>query len=335
MQNILIKEIGKYIPKKLVTNEYFIEHFREDKWGNRKVEGLMNHLGRKERYFCKPGESSLTMGVEAAKDVLEKANVTAEEIDMIVFVSATPEYTIPTNAVMLHKALHAENAHSVFDLNASCTGMITALDTVTSIMKTHDKIKKALVVGSFHASSVVRFDDAVAYPNFADAATAVILEKLEEESERGFIGNSYYTKSCMADQVKLPAVGNSNVLLGDYSIYYRRLEWNPFDSKFFTDEFIARIQEMFSENHITDDDIAYYAFSQLSNTQNKETLMKLGVDIQKKYLFNGDKYGYTAESSPILALSEVWGQMEEMSGKYIVMLSVAAGYTLSGILYKI
>ena len=335
MKNIIIKEIGKYIPKKTLTNEYFIEHFKKEEWGNKQVEGLLNHLGRKERHFCERGESSLSMGIEASKNVLEKSNISAEDIDMIVFVSATPEYTSPTNAIMIHNAINAINANVVYDMNGNCIGMITALDNVASFMKTHNKINKALVVGSFHASSVIRFDDTITYSTFGDASSAVILEKVEEETSRGLIGNSYYTKSNMVDNVKLPAIGHSNELLGKYHKYYRRLEWIPFDSKFFTDEFIARINELLDENGITDNDVAYYVFSQLSNAQNKETLTKLGVDINSKYVFNADKYGYTAESSPIIALSEVWDKAKEMSGKYIILISVAAGYTLSAILYKI
>ena len=333
--SIKIKGIGRYIPEKVVDNKFFIDHFHKEEWGNKEVGGLLDKLGRKERHFCTKEENSLTMGIEASKDVLERIDdITATDIDMIVFVSDTPEYNMPTNAILIGKEIGASNANIVFDMNCNCVGMIVALDNVCSFMKTHDSIKNALVVGSVHFSSIVRFDDTVTYPNFGDGSSAVILSKSEEENV-GIIASKYKSDTAYSNYVRFPSCGHSNSLLGKQHKYYRRLEWNPFNSSFFADWFSELITQLFEDYGISDKDIAYYAFSQLSDSDNKRTLNMLNAVIDERYLYNGDKFGYTGCNSPIIALSDVWGSIQDYKGKYVIIISVGAGASMSALLYKI
>ena len=165
------------------------------------------------------------MGYKAAMDVLNKYKVKPTSIDMIVFVSDTPEYNFPTNALILNSMLGAKNAHIVYNMNCNCTGMLAALDDVSYIMKVKTGGRTSLIVGCFYTSSVVRFNDSVAYPYFGDGASAVLLDKTESENERdGILSSQYLTDSNFKDYIKLPACGHSNALLGKYHKYYRRLE---------------------------------------------------------------------------------------------------------------
>lgn len=295
----------------------------------------MRKLGREERRFCERGESSLTMAIESTKDALSKANVKAEDIDMVVFASDTPEYTVPMNALLISKELGTINANVVFDMNSNCTGMIVSLDMITSFMKSHKNVNKAIIVGSFHASAMVRFNDAVTYTNFGDMSTAIVIEKVSESLDSGCMDTRFKSDSSYSYIAKFPACGNAEALLGKQHKYYRRLEWNPFDSSFFSDLFAEAITSLMKEHNLTDDDIAYYAFSQLSNAQNIETLEKIGAKVDERYLYNGNKYGYTGVNSPFLALSEVWENIEDFKGKYVMIVSIGASYNLCAMLYKI
>lgn len=335
MENVILEGIGVYIPKtEAVDNSYFVEHFKKEENGNKEVQGLMDTMKRGTRYFASKDESSLTMGYNAAVDVLEKNGVDSKELDMIVFVSTTPEYTSPTDALKLNHMLGAENAHNVFDMNCNCTGMLVALDTVSTYMKLNKNIRRALIVSSMLASSVVRYNDSVAYPCFGDASTAVILKKVKEEHKRGFIDSIYRTYSDNHDKIQLPECGHSNERMGKLHKYYRRLNWIPFDSNCFVDIWTEMLYEMMGRNDIKDDDVACYAFSQFHNKHNVDTLNNIGADLGK-YPFNGDRYGYTACSSPILALSEEWDRVKECEGKHIIFCSVAAGLSYTALTYKI
>lgn len=313
---------------------FFIEHFKKEEWGSKDIENLLSKLGRDERHLSDRDESSLTMAVKSAKDALSNSDISVNDIDMIVFVSDTPEYTVPTNAMMITQRISAKNADVVFDMNCNCTGMLVALDNVSRFMKTNKSVKKALVVGSLYASSVVRWNDSISYPCFGDAGTAIILSSSNEEGV-GVLSSEYLTDSRFYNNIRIPACGNSNALLSKQHKYYRRLEWLPFDTSWFSESWYKMVLNIFKENNITDDDIAYYLFSQFSNSENIKTLDKLGVTDKSKYIFNGDRYGYTGCSSPILALSEVWNKAKDMHGKYLILISVAAGISMSAILYKL
>lgn len=333
--SIKIRGIGTYIPEKVVKNDFFIEHFKKEEWGSKDIENLLSKLGRDERHLSDRSESSLTMAVKSAKDALSNSDISVNDIDMIVFVSDTPEYTVPTNAMMITQRISAKNADVVFDMNCNCTGMIVALDNVSSFLKSHDNVNNALVVGSFHASSVVRFDDAFTYGTFGDASVSMILTKEETKEQEGVLCSKYYTDSEYCELSRFPACGSVESLLGKQHKYYRRLEYVPFDAKLFVDSFTNSINSLFEKFNISDKDIAYYAFSQLSNDANINVFENLGIEPDDRYLFVADRYGYTGNTSPFLALSEIWNNIEEYKGKYVIIISVAVGFSTSAILYKI
>lgn len=328
-QNIMIKGTGIYTPANEVSNEYFAEHFRRL---GVDTKGLMKHLNRQKRFLADRDESSLSMGFEAARNALEQTNMSPDELDMIVFASDTPEYTSPTNALKLNQMLKAVNANRVYDMNCNCIGMLVAMDMVATYMKQRKSVKKTLVVGSMHVSSVVNYKDSVVYPTFGDSAAALLLESVQEEEERGILDSEYLTDSNYHNTIVLPACGHSKELLYEVPKEQRRLEWNPFDFGFLSENWSKIISDLLVHNNITVDDVKYFVFSQFSDADNLMTLEKLGVS-KEKYIFVGDQYGYTGVSSPIMALNEIWDDLGQDG--YLVFCSVAAGYSMNAVLYKL
>lgn len=327
--NVVIKGTGIYTPANEVDNDYFVEHFRRL---GVDVKGIMKHMNRQKRFLADRDESSLSMAFEASKNVLEKVGVDPMELNMIVFASDTPEYNMPTNALKLNQMLNAKNAQCVFDMNCNCTGMVVAMDVVAAYMQGRPAIKKALVVGSMHISSVVRYKDSVVYPNFGDSAAAFILENIQEDEKRGVISAEYLTDSDYHNTIVLPECGHSKELLYEVPKEERRMAWNPFDFSFLSDNWAQIIKKLLEDNNVKIDEVQYFVFSQFSDADNLLTLKKLGVS-EDRYIFVGDQYGYTGTSSPIMALNEIWDDLEQ-SG-YLVFCSVAAGYSMTAVLYKI
>lgn len=328
-QNIMIEATGIYVPPRKVYNDFFIEHFR--KYGI-ETERLLKHLGRRKRYFAAKGENALTMGCEAAKNVLEKANIGADEIDMIVFASDTPEYTFPTNALKINHMIGAKRAHTVFDVNCNCIGMLTAIDVASRYAQSKSRVKNILIVGSLLISSIVNRKDSIVYPTFADSAAAVVLRNVNEEQARGFIDSTVYTDSNYHNSILMPACGNSNLHVDSIREEKKILEWNPFDFSFLSDNWSTIINRLLERNDVTPEQIDYFVFSQFSNADNLLTLEKLGVS-RDKYIFVGNEYGYTGVTSPILALDKCWDRVSKPGNK-IVFCSVAAGYSMTALYYK-
>lgn len=327
-QNSIIISTGIYHPKNKVYNDFFVEHFKEQ---GVEVDGLLEHLGRRKRYFAEEGETSLSMAYEASKAAMEKINMSPDDLDMIVFVSDTPEYTAPSNALKLNHLLGTPNAHVVFDMNSNCVGMLTAFDVVSRYIESKTRIKKVLLVGSLLISSVVSDKDSVTYPTFGDCAAAIIIDNVEEEKKRGFIDSTYFTDSSYHESIVMPKCGYSNLKKEGIDEEDKKWSWTPFDFSFLAGNWTELITRLITRNGLDSNNIDHYIFSQFSDTANIETLEKLGVR-EGKYTFVGKEYGYTGVTSPFVALNRMWDWVAK-EGDYVVFCSVAAGYTTTSLLY--
>lgn len=327
--NVKIKDLAVYYPENSVGNQYFIEHFEPTN-----VESLLNHLGRDKRYLADEDETSLSMAYEACRKVLRYANMNAEDIDMIVFASETPEYTAPTNALKLNHMLGAKNANVVFDLNNNCIGMLTALDLASNYAKAQKSMKYILVVGSLLISSVVSKNDPITYPNFGDSAAAVILETEVSDTERGFIGAAdYFTDSQYHDSIVMPVCGFAKIYDKQLDEDSKRWNWTPFDFSFLSDNWAKLIQQTLTKNELTPSDVDHFVFSQFSRPDAEETLKKLQVD-HTNYSYVGDEFGYTGTTSPIFGLRNAIRNDKVKEGSKVILCSVGAGYTMCSMLYK-
>lgn len=330
-ENVVIKNVEIYHPDKKVDNDFFIEHFKKQ---GKDIVGLLNYLGRQARYLADPNkENILTMGTVAAEKVLKKCEVGADEIDMIVCVSDTPEYTMPSNALMLNKLLNASNAEIVYDLNSNCIGMISALDSVSRYMKQNPYVKKALVVGAIFISGVCKKDDEIVFPNIADGAAAFILTKEFDDEIKGVIDSNYKTGSQFSDKIMLPECGLSHVFDKNIDESKKKMNWIPHDVSYFSDEWKKLIMKMMERNNIDIHDVSHFLFSQFSKSDVEITLEKLDVSLDK-YTFIGDKYGYTGCTSPFFALYEAIKSGKIHKGDKVIFRSVGGGYTMGAVLYQ-
>lgn len=324
--NTLIRSVGKYIPKNKYTNDYFIKHFKEE---GMECEGLLKAFKRDTRYFCSSEESSLSMGIEAAKSALKGMNL--DSIDLVVFVSSTPEYTSPSNALIICSELELKNCQRSFDMNANCTGMLDAMYIVNNILKQDETINKALIIGSEIFSTVVNYHCTASYCLFADGACAMVLENVEEDIERGFIDYEFKNKPNYIDKIVYPSIGFSNVLMSKPKNREKRLRWDSFKLDFVVQDWVNMINNILNRNNIKEEDIVGWCMTQLFPRENLEVLRLLGYD-SGKYSYIGDKYGYTGNSSPILALIE--GNYLQEGNGYIIFNSIATGVHYATVLYK-
>lgn len=331
-KNVIIKGVGSYHPKRVVDNQYYVEHFK--KYGSEKhAEGIMNKTGRKIRTLAEENENSITMGVEAAKQALENANLTPLDIDAIISVSDTPEYLTPCCALMYKNKLEAENVTNVFDINNDCIGMLTGMDIAARYLKTDKKYKRIMIIGSLLISPFAREDDLIVYSCAADGASAIILEAKEEERERGLLGSRMFTDDTYNETVRLPACGLSKISDNDIDPYDKKMEWKPFDFSFLSDRWEELITNLLNEYSYNPKDVTHYFMSQFSQNDVQLTMEKLGAELHQT-TFVGDKYGYTGCCSPIMALDDKLKEEKFKDDDIIIFCSVASGYTMTALVYK-
>lgn len=328
LEHIAIRQAAYYHPEKVVHNDYYLNHFKSR---GKDIARFLQVMGREQRYIAAEGENALTMGYQAARKVLSDAGIASEDLDMIVFSSQTPEYTYPTNALLLHHMLRGKSRTITLDSNANCAGMVAAVEQASRYMQSNPHVRYALVVGSDLSSVNCNPEDEITLPNFGDAAAAVILERRAEGP--GFIDSLYYTDSDDCENIMFPACGLSNIYNPEMTPEQIRISWKPFDGTCVVEPAAADIEEVMRRNGLTLDDIAAFCLSQFSLKNIELICEKLGADMDK-FIYVGDEFGYTGTSSPFIALQRGIEHGSIKRGDYIFFWSVGAGWQLPTVLFQ-
>ncbi|MBU3112634.1 3-oxoacyl-[acyl-carrier-protein] synthase III C-terminal domain-containing protein [Clostridium lacusfryxellense] len=328
MNNVKILKVEVYHPEKHVDNSFYIDHFKSQ---GKEISGLLNAFGREKRYIIDNEENTITMGIEVANKVLKSAGLEGKDIDMVLFSSQFPEYTFPSQSLIIHNAINGKEDCMCMDTNTNCAGMLVTVENAIRSMMGNPHVKRALVIGSDYTSIHCRNDDELTYPNFADGAAAVILEKTDEDG--GFIDSLCKSNGATWEAVKYPACGMSKVYKEGLSIRDRKLDWTPFDGLFIIDNAVTSIHVLLNRNNLKIDEIENYCFSQYSKAFATLGSEKLGVDINK-FIYIGDVYGYTGTSSPFIALYEGIKTGKIKRGDIVCLWSVAINWTICTMLIR-
>jgi len=333
--NTNIIGVGCYHPQTKYTNEDYIDYYNKQNFEVDKLERLYENLGRKERYLVDNNkdekENVLTMACESSREAMKNAGVTEDMIDMIVFVSETPEYLSPTNALKLSHMLGTRNAHMIYDMNGCCTGAITAIDLVSRYMKSNKDIKTALITANLHISPHSSDTDIMFFSTFGEGSGTIIVQSKEEDEVRGFIDSTHVTNTEYHWSVLIPGCGFSNIHRDDIDPVQKMGVSVPYEFDFLPDEWTKMINKLLEKNDLKIDEIDHYIFSQFSITGITETMKRLDVGMDK-ITFVGDKYGYTGSSSPIFALRHARENGKIKEGSKVIILSIGSGYNASAAL---
>jgi len=163
---------GSFLPDNVVTN------FDLEKMVDTNDQWIRERTGIEERRIAPEGMNTSYMATEAAKKAMQMANVTAEEIDMIIFATLTPDMIIPSAACVLQANLGAKNA-AAYDLQAACSGFVYGLITAASYISS-GIYKKVLVVGAEILSRRVNWNDRGTCILFGDGAGAAVVSEVPE-----------------------------------------------------------------------------------------------------------------------------------------------------------
>jgi len=167
-RSAVVTATGSFFPPKVITNAHFEQYLdTTDEW-------ITSRTGIKERHFVEKGVAASDLALEAAKQVLERRGIQAEDIDAIVFGTVTPDMMYPSSACLLQDKLGASRAYG-FDLSAGCSGFVYAYTTGVMLVES-GRFDRVLVVGADVCTSFMDMTDRNTCVLFGDGAGAVLLE---------------------------------------------------------------------------------------------------------------------------------------------------------------
>ena len=202
MQRSKIAGIGYYVPKNVFTNEDLKKYMdTSDEW-------IQERTGIKERHYAdRTGETTTTMGVEASKIAIERAGITPQDIDFIVFATLSPDYYFPGCGVLLQRAMKMKEIGAL-DVRNQCSGFVYALSVADQFIKT-GMYKNILVVGAEKHSFGLDFSTRGRNISviFGDGAGAVVLEATEEKN-KGILTTKLHSDGHFAEELYLEHPGS-------------------------------------------------------------------------------------------------------------------------------
>lgn len=316
VRNVGIKGIGSYTPPKVLTNadlEKFVD--TSDEW-------IVTRTGIKERHIAEPNVATSDLSFEAAKMALDSANLTPEDIDLIIVATVTPDMLFPATACILQDKLGARCPG--FDLSAGCSGLIYALSVGTQFIAT-GTYNNVLVVGAEVLSKITDWQDRSTCVLFGDGASAVVLGPVERGGFRSFILGADGSGGKL---LEIPAGGSR--LPASYETVSQRLHYIKMNGREVF-KFAVKIMgeaalEAIEKAGLTPSDIDLFIPHQANIRIIESAAERLNLSMDKVFV-NLDKYGNTSSASVGIALHEalLLGKIKE--GSRIVMVGFGAGLT--------
>ena len=318
LQPVGILGTGKYVPERVLTNQE-LEQMVEtnDEW-------IVSRTGIRERRLAAPDQATSDLAYEASVSALQAAGITAEELDLIIVATITPDMFFPSTACILQDKLGASRA-AAFDLSAACSGFIYGLATASSMIAS-GMYRHVLVVGAECLSRITDFTDRNTCILFGDGAGAVVLGHVPEG--RGFRAFELGADGAGGDLLKVCG-GGSRVPATEQSIGERQHFIQMAGSEVF--KFAVRImgnaaEEALRKAGLGKEDIDLLVPHQANIRIIQSALNRLQLP-EDKCMINLDKYGNVSAGSIPIALAEAVESGRIKEGDTIVMVGFGGGLT--------
>ena len=311
---------GSAVPEQIVTNEDLSKIVEtSDEW-------ISSRSGIKERRVAKE-ETTTSLAILAGKRALENAGVTAEEIEVIIVATCTPDYFFPNTACQVQEAIGAKHAVA-FDLSAACSGFLFALSTVQAYIK-GGIYQKALIIGAETMSKMIDWSDRSTCVLFGDGAGAAVVSAEETgvlELVQKSDGTGKGVLSCKARETR-------NLLNHESETKeYLYMEGQPV-FKFAVKTVPECVEEVLKKAEVKKEEIRYYILHQ-ANSRIIQSVAKRLKEPEEKFPMNLSLYGNTSAASIPILLDEMNRNGLLNRGDKLVLSGFGAGLTWGAVLLE-
>jgi 3-oxoacyl-[acyl-carrier-protein] synthase-3 len=321
-----ISSVGAFLPPKLLTNldlEQMVA--TNDQW-------IQERTGIRERHLVEKGVATSDLAVEAAKACLARRGIEAEELDVIIVATVTPDMMFPATACLVQNKLGAKHAWG-FDLSAACSGFIYALQVGSKLVESGAH-RKVMVIGADVMSSVIDYTDRATCVIFGDGAGAVLLEPCEA-GEIGMVDYWHEIDGSGASMLYMPGGGSAHP--ATVETVQSKMHFVHQDGgavyKFAVRKMAEAAETVLTRNGLTGADLGCFIPHQANKRIILSTAERLGM-AEECVIINIDRYGNTTAGTIPIAMQTGLDEGRLKKGDLVLLASFGAGFTAGSTLLR-
>ncbi|MBP2547296.1 3-oxoacyl-[acyl-carrier-protein] synthase-3 [Neorhizobium galegae] len=313
---------GAALPQRQVTNkelESLVE--TSDDW-------IVQRTGIRQRYIAGEGETTASLGEQAARAALDKAGLTPADIDLVIVATSTPDNTFPATAVNIQNRLGMTQGYA-FDVQAVCTGFVYAMATADAHLKA-GLARRALVIGAETFSRILDWTDRTTCVLFGDGAGALVLEAQESEgtiADRGVLTAHLRSDGSHKDKLYVDGGPSTTGTVGHLRMEGREV------FKYAVGMITDVIEAAFTATGTTADDLDWLVPHQANRRIIDGSAKKLGIPTEK-VVITVDLHGNTSAASIPLALSVAAADGRIKKGDLVMLEAMGGGFTWGALLVR-
>lgn len=312
---------GSHLPDQVMTNAQLAEKVdTTDEW-------IVERTGIKERRIAREGETTAALAFQAAENALEAADVSAQDVDLVVVATTTPDNTFPSTATKVQAMLGMDHG-AAFDVQAVCSGFVYALSVADNFIRA-GQAKTILVIGAEVFSRIIDWEDRTTCVLFGDGAGAVVLQaqEVEEGEQVGILSTHLHSDGKLRDLLYVDGGPGTNQKIGHVRMLGRELFRHAVNN------LAAVVGEALDANGLSQDDIDWLVPHQANKRILDGTARKLGLS-EDRVVITVDRHANTSAASVPLALDEAVRDGRIKEGELVLMEAMGGGLTWGAALVR-
>jgi len=317
LRTVSIIGTGVYLPEKTVTNrdlEKIVD--TTDEW-------IYSRTGMRERRIARDDQATSDLAAEAAKAALADAGIGAEEVDLLIVATLSPDMFFPSTACFVQDKIGAKNAYC-YDLGAACSGSLYALETAKNQIAC-GAVKTALVIGAEKMSTFIDWKDRNTCVLFGDGAGAMVLRATG--AKHGIMKGVFGSDGTLAHQLWTPGGGSRNPMtheMLDQNLQYLKMEGREV-YKHAVMQMTQSSIDALEKNGLSADDVKLFVPHQ-ANARIIDAIGKR-LDVQDRMFLNVEKYANTSAAALPIAIDEAAKSGRIAKGDLMLLVVFGGGFT--------
>jgi len=319
---------GSYLPEIEISNDLLRAKFNAQ--SPEFVDKMELATGIRSRWNAPPDWAASDLALRAAQQALDRAGKTAEEVDLIILGTDSPDYITPATSVVLQAKLGAKNA-GTFDVACACASFPTAMSNAAGLMATNPSLKTVLVVAVYQMHKLAAENDPMVF-FYGDGAGAAVLERSEEQ---GFIAAAFHADGTYAEKWLIQAGGTvepaTEAAVREGRTAVKMIERYPPE---INNEGWPRLVRRVAENGgFAVSDIDFVIFTQVRKPTIELVMQSLDLPMNKTHTIM-EAWGYTGSACIPMALDDALQQKKIKPGDLVVMIGSGVGYNQAAAAFR-